>query len=189
MASKRQISWEDVCAVAVLEVVAAAASTTRQQQVVVAEVPDRRKSLTESDEGSCGADQGSGGDIVPVVVLVDGHGASNEDSAKDGCEEQGHRPQRWVVCAHDLELGVEVQCQKDETCEGGCGVARRHRLERVVNLVLVARAHRPVVIYIVESGSGLCSRWYDGLADGEEVRPQAADECLDKHLEERSGDE
>lgn len=95
----------------------------------------------------------------------------------------------------DLELSVEVQVQIDEAGKGSRGVATGHALERVINLVGVARADVLCVVEI-EVARGvvhvalLAGQLAGvGLAGVEKVRAQATDEPLDEDLEHGGGDQ
>ena len=169
-----------------------------QGDVVEAEVPDGGVDHAVRREGHDGPDDGAGEHVVPVVVLVDGQGAADQARAQDRRVDGDQLPHGRVVVGKDLELGVEVEVQVDEAREGGRGVARRHRLERVVDLLGVARADlgrvvdareaRPVVAGALDARR-VAGAADVGLADVEEVRAQAADEPLDEDLEHGRRDE
>ena len=77
-------------------------------------------------------------------------------------------------------------------------MSRRHRLERVVDLLRITSANLTRVIELVESG-GIIRRALDasavssqadvGLADVKEVRAKTSDEKFDKDLEDSSPDQ
>lgn len=94
------------------------------------------------------------------------------------------------MCAHDLELRVEVKSQIEEASPSSGRMTRRHGLEGVIDLFPVTRANRAVVHKIGESSSRRCRTLRDhGLADGQEVRAKAANKPLDEHLEDGGGDQ
>lgn len=68
-----------------------------QGNVVVAPVPDGGVDHAVRGPGEDGADDGSGKDVVPVVVLVDGEGATDEDGAEDGHVGQDELPHGSVL--------------------------------------------------------------------------------------------
>ena len=80
-----------------------------------------------------------------------------------------------MVVGEDLELGIKVEVEEDEAREGGSGVARREGLETVVDLVAVAGADGVRVHDLLVARAGVGAFGDLGLADGEEVRAQAAD--------------
>lgn len=133
-----------------------------------------------------------------MVELIDRQSAGNQGSYQDGRVDGDQLPHGRVVVREDLELRIEVQIQVDEASEGGSGVARRERLERIIDLVLIARADLRRVVYLVETGSvvrgallalGVAGQADVGLADVEEVGAQAADQALEEDLEDGGRDE
>ena len=84
------------------------------------------------------------------LTLIDGESACDQYGPEDGSEEQYHFPVCWVVRAHDLQLGVEVQGKEDETGKCGSSVAGRERLEGIIDRFLVSGADRPVIHVIRE---------------------------------------
>jgi hypothetical protein len=99
------------------------------------------------------------------VVLVDGERAANEYSAENGHVQDNELPHGWVVVGEDLQLSVEIEIQEDKSSEGGGGVTRRHRLQAVVDLLLVTSADLTIVHDLTVSITDLHSRDI-GLADG-----------------------
>jgi hypothetical protein len=139
---------------------------------------------------------------LPVVELVDGEGAPDEAGSENRCVQSNDFPHGRVVVGEDLELGIQVEVQEDEAGESSSGMARRHRLEAVVDLLAVTSAdaaveHDLAVAIGNVAGAALvtvvvdteCACGNDGLADGEEVGAQTADEPLDEDLEHGSRDE
>jgi hypothetical protein len=140
------------------------------------------------------------------VELVNGERAANEAGTKQGGVDGNELPHSRVVVGKHLELCVKVEVQEDEASEGSGGVTRRHRLETVVNLLLVTRADAAVehdlAVSIGNVTAGNTSTlvavvWSisieevrnNRLAHGEEVRAQTTNEPLDKDLEDGSRDE
>jgi len=89
----------------------------RETDVVETEVPDGGEGHAEGNDGCAGTDYSAGKDVVPVVEFVDGKSSSDQASTNHGRKEQNHLPERRAVCAHDLELGIKVQRQVDESCK------------------------------------------------------------------------
>jgi hypothetical protein len=83
--------------------------------VVEAEVPDAGVHHPVCAQSEHGADDGAGKNVVPVVILVDREGASDQGGAEDLGVESGELPHVRRIVGEDLELGVEVQVQEDET--------------------------------------------------------------------------
>lgn len=93
------------------------------------------------------------------------------------------------MCAHDLELGVEVKGEENETSECCGRMTRRHRFQRVVDIILVAGTNGTVKHEVGEARSiGSASRNV-GLANGIEMGAQTTDQPFDEDLEDRSGNE
>lgn len=169
-------------------------SVAQDGNMVEAEVPDRGEDHTVAAEGHESTDDGAGEDVIPVVVLVNSQGTADQASTEEGSVESSKLPHSGVVVGEDLELGVEVEVQKDEAGEGSGGVARGHGLECVIDLLLVARADATVehdgAEAVGDIGAGGASGligvgvegkagWDDGLADSEEVR---AETCIGQCL-------
>lgn len=119
-------------------------SVAEERDVVEAEVPDGGVDHAVGGEGHHCADYGAGEDVVPVVVFVDGEGAADEAGAENGRVQDDQLPHGWVVVGEDLELCVEVKIQEDKASKGSSSVARWHRLQAVINLLLVSRADAAV---------------------------------------------
>jgi hypothetical protein len=116
-----------------------------------------------------------------------------------------HAPRRGATVAISFHMaGVEIEGQEDEASKGGGGVTRRHRLETVVDLVLVTCADAAVehdlavavgnvAVYAAIDAIVCCAHAEtvgdDRLAHGEEVRAQTTDEPLDEDLEDGGDDE
>lgn len=94
-----------------------------------------------------------------------------------------------MVVGEDLELGIKVEVEEDESREGGRGVARREGLEAVVDLVAVAGADGVRVHNLLVARAGVGAGRDLGLADSEEVRAEATDQPLNEYLEDGGGDE
>lgn len=159
-----------------------------KRDVVVTPIPDGSVCHAVGAKGEGGADGGASEDIVPVVELVDGERAADEDSAKDGSVDQCQLPQGGVIVGEDLELGVEIEVQEDEAGKCCGGVTRGERLQGVVDLPLVTSADLACVVEAPEAITRLQERRVR-LADVQEVGAQAADEPLDEDLEDGSRDE
>lgn len=165
--------------------------------MVVAPIPDARIHHAVGAESHDGTDNRASEDVIPVVELVNGQGASNQARAEHGGVDGGELPERGVVVGEDLELGVEVEGQEDESRKGSGGVTRRHRLERIINLIRITSADILGVVNLGETlrrvalfgNLGVGSASNVGLADGQEVRAQATDKPLDEDLEDGGGDE
>jgi hypothetical protein len=105
------------------------------------------------------------------VEFVNGKGTANQAGAEQWGVDGDELPHSGVVVGEDLQLGVKVEVQVDEACECSSGVARRHGLESVVDLGLVARADAAVVHDLAVAITDL--NGVDGrLADEEEVRAE-----------------
>lgn len=163
-----------------------------QGNVVISPVPNGRVGHSVRRKGHHGADDGAGDDVVPVVELVNGEGASDQNGAENGGVDEDELPHGRVVVGEDLELGVEVEVQEDEAGERGRRVATGKGLQAVVDLVWVAGADFPrvenllVALLIVSLVIGQADV---RLADVEEMRSQASDEPLEEHLKDGSGNE
>lgn len=143
----------------------------------------------------------------PVVVLVDSKSTSDQASSKNGCVESDELPHSRVMVGKDLQLGVEVQVQVDETSERSRGVAGRHRLKTVVDLFPVtcadATVEHDLTVPICDVAIGATGfdtvvvgadsvkdvGRDDRLADGKEVRTKTSNEPLDEDLENSRGDQ
>lgn len=166
--------------------------------MVKAPVPDRGVNHAIGRECHNSTDGSTGEDVPPVVELIDRQSAGNQGSYQDGRVDGDQLPHGRVVVREDLELRIEVQIQVDEASEGGSGVTGRERLERIIDLVLVARADLRRVVYLIEAGGvvrgallalGVAGQADVGLADVEEVGAQAADQALEEDLEDGGRDE
>lgn len=168
-----------------------------KRNMVIAPIPDRSVNHAVSAESHDGTNDAASNDVVPVMELVDGQRASDQDGAEHGSVDGSQLPERRVVVGEDLELGVEVKSEEDEAGESSGGVTRRHRLERIIDLVLVAGADILCVVNLPEplcgvsvlGNTGVGSTRDVGLADRQEVRAQAADEPLDEDLEDSCRDQ
>jgi len=85
-----------------------------ERNVVEAEVPDAGVHHPVCTQSEHGADDGASKNVVPVVILVDREGASDQGGTEDGGVESGELPHVRRIVGEDLELGVEVQVQEDE---------------------------------------------------------------------------
>lgn len=163
-----------------------------KRDVVEAEVPDGGKGHSVGGESEDGTNDGTGKDIVEVVVLVDGKGTSDQDSTEDGGVSSNELPHGRVVVGEDLELGVEVQVQVDKASESSSGVTTGHRLKSIVDLSLVTsadiRSEVELEVSLVVVSTHGTSTLHIRLADNEEVRSEATDEPLDEDLEDSGGD-
>ena len=83
-------------------------------------------------------------DGLPVVELVNGEGSSDKAGTKNRGINSDELVHGWMIVGKDLELGVKVEVQEDEASKSSRGVARRNRLETVVDLLLVACADAAV---------------------------------------------
>jgi hypothetical protein len=108
--------------------------------VVEAPVPDGSVRHAVSRKGHDRADDGAGHHVVPVVELVNSECTTDEHRAEDGGVDDDELPHGRVVVGEDLELGVEIQVEEDETGKGSCRMAAGERLQAVVNLVWVSGA-------------------------------------------------
>lgn len=96
-----------------------------------------------------------------------------------------------MVVGEDLELGVEIEVQVDKAGKGSSRVARGERLEAVVDGVGITSADvagkvnllEALGIVLVLDEGGI------GLADGQEMGPQATNQPLEEDLEDGGGDE
>ena len=71
------------------------------------------------------------------MVFVDSKSTSDQAGTEDGSIEEDQLPECWVVVAEDLEFGIEVEVEVDESTKGSSGMSRWHRFQRVIDLVLV----------------------------------------------------
>lgn len=110
-----------------------------------------------------------------------------------------------MIVGEDLQLGIEVEVQEDETSEGGGGVARRHRLETVVDLLPVTSADatvehdlaiaianvsgRSTVLVSIVVAVEVKTLRNDRLTDSEEMGTKTANEPLDEDLEDGCRDQ
>lgn len=79
--------------------------------------------------------------------------------------------------AHNFQLRIEVQRQEYQACKASRRVSRREALERIVDLIHVARADGPIVHDLAKPVSAWYVRGGDGgLADVVEVWAESADE-------------
>lgn len=165
--------------------------TTVEGNVVEAPVPDGGVGHAVSRKSHDCADTGASKNIVPVVELVNGEGATNKDSAKDGGVNGNELPHGGVVVGKDLELCVEVEVEVDKAGKGRGGVARGEGLKTVIDGVWVACADIPSKVDLFKSGSVvlILDQGGVGLADGEEVGAQTTNKPLEEDLEDGSGDE
>lgn len=163
-----------------------------QGDVVESPVPDGRVRHAVSRKGHGRADDGAGHHVVPVVELVNSERTADEHRAEDGHVDDDELPHGRVVVGKDLELGVEVQVQKDKARKGGRRMAAGERLQAVVNLVWVAGADVARVVDLREAApvQALVGDAADvRLAHVEEVRAKAANEPFAEDLEDGGGDE
>lgn len=109
-------------------------------------------------------------------TFIDGESTGNQHSTEDGSEEQNHFPVSRIVRAHDLQLSVKVEGEEDEAGKRGGRVARRKRLQGVVDRFSVSSTDRPVV-HVVRKlrarGSGKLG--HVRHANGVKVRTKASD--------------
>jgi len=111
-----------------------------EQKVVESEIPDGGESLPKCDECARGSNQCPCDNVPVVMELIDCESASDQYGSEDWGEEQYHFPVRRVVRAHDLQLGVKVQGKEDQTSKRGSRVARRERLEGIIDRFLISGA-------------------------------------------------
>lgn len=83
--------------------------------VVEAEVPNAGVHHPVGAQSEHGTDDGAGDNVVPVMVLVNSEGTGDQGGTEDGGVECGELPHVRRIVGEDLELGVEVQVQEDET--------------------------------------------------------------------------
>lgn len=160
-------------------------SVTEDGDVVKAEVPHGGIDHSVATESHHGTNNGSGEDVVPVVVFVDRQGTADQASTKEGRVEGDQLPHSRVVVGEDFELGIEIEIQEDEAGEGSGSVARRHRLKGVIDFLLVTSADTAIkhdrTVTVGDVGAGGASRfvgigvesqvgWNDRFTYGEEVR-------------------
>jgi hypothetical protein len=74
------------------------------------------------------------------MILVNSQSTSNKTGSKKWRVERNELPHGGVIVGEDLELSIEIQIQEHETSKSSSRMSRRHRLKRVVDLLLVARA-------------------------------------------------
>lgn len=123
-----------------------------QRDVVEPPVPDGGIGHPIGREGHDCTDDGASSNVVPVVVLVDGEGSTNQDSSQNRGIRRDQLPHGRVIVGENLELGVEVEVEVDEASKCGGGVSARHGLQRIVDLFLVASAN---VTGIVDASEAL----------------------------------
>ena len=70
----------------------------REEDVIEPKVPHTSKRGTESDKGTCGADETADGHVPPVMKAVHDHCECDEHCGEDGGEEEEDFPIGWVVC-------------------------------------------------------------------------------------------
>lgn len=117
------------------------------------------------------------------LTLIDCESPSDQHSPEDGSEEQYHFPVRRIVRAHDLQLGVKVQGKEDQASKCGSRVARRERLEGIIDRFLISGADRPVVHVMRELGPrGLGELGHVRHANSVKVRAEATDQPLQPDL-------
>jgi hypothetical protein len=155
---------------------------------LTSEVPDTGVNHAVGGEGHGCSNNSAGENIVPVVVFVNGQSTANEHGAEDGHVENNELPHRGVVVGENLQLCVKIEVKEDESSKGSSGVTRRHRLQAVVDLILVTSADLTIVHDLAVPITDLQSSDV-GLANSEEVRTQSTDEPLDEDLEDGSGNE
>lgn len=85
------------------------------------------------------------------MEFVDGESSTDEAGTENRSVDGDKLPHGWVVVGKDLELGVEVQVQIDEASKGGSGVATRHRLKTVIDLIRVTSANLSCVVELEET--------------------------------------
>ena len=91
---------------------------------------------------------------------------------------------------HYFELGIEVQRKVKESSPSGRRVPRRHGLERIVNLFLIARTYRTVVHQVSKTDTRrgrICRDIW--LADRIEMRAQASNEPFNEDLKDSSSNQ
>jgi hypothetical protein len=161
-----------------------------ERDVVEAEVPDARIHHAVTTDRENRPDDRAGETIVPVVELVDREGAGDERGAEDGRVHRDELPHRRVVVGEHLQLGVEVEVEEAEACEGGGAVARGERFQGVVDFVAVPGADGAVVHDLPKSCAQLRStQGHIRLANGEEMGSKSANQPFQEYLEDGRGDE
>lgn len=83
-----------------------------QGDVVEAPVPDGRVDHAVRGKGHDGADDGSGKDVVPVVVLVDGEGAADQARAEDGHVDDDELPHGGVLVFCQVSVDERWCCEE-----------------------------------------------------------------------------
>lgn len=157
--------------------------------MVEPEIPHGRIHHSIRAEGEHGPDDRSGDAVVPIVELVDGKRASNESSCKDWGVDSNQLPHRGVVVGEDLQLGIKIKVEEDESRKSGRGVSRGEGLETVINLVAVAGADGIGVHDLPVTAASVGAFGDPRLANGEEVRAKATNQPLKEHLEDGGRDE
>lgn len=84
------------------------------------------------------------------MELVNSQGTTNQARTKHRGVNGDELPHGRVVVGEDLELGIEVEIQVNEACECRSRVTTGHRLQAVVDLVLVAGANLLGVVDVQE---------------------------------------
>lgn len=132
---------------------------------------------------------------LPVVEFVNRQGTADKARAEDWGVDGDQLPHSRVIVGKDLELGVQVQVQIDESRKRSGRVSRRHRLKAIINLIPVTSADLRGIVNLLKPGSiippirAASSKRDIRLADSEKMRAQAPDEPLDEDLEDGGGDE
>lgn len=83
-------------------------SVAVQRDVVDTPVPDASIAHAVRRESEDSSDDGTGQDVVPVVILVDSKGTTNKAGTENGGIDRDELPHGGVVVGEDLQLGVEV---------------------------------------------------------------------------------
>lgn len=124
--------------------------------------------------------------------LLNAESTGNQARAEEGHVGNRHLPQAGMVVGKDLELGVEVEVQKDEASKGRRGVAAGHTLQAVIDLLAIAGADVRGEVDVLETTDavrGSPDKSRVGLAHVEEVRAQTTNEPLDEDLEDGGRDQ
>lgn len=138
--------------------------------MVEAEVPYAGVDHAVCRECEDSTNNGSGQKVVPVVVGVDGERSCNQASSKNRHVSDDQLPHGRMVVAPDLELGVEVEVQKDEACECSSCVSAGHRFEGIVDFVFVSSADFAIIHDVAETIASLGAiDWGARLANCEKV--------------------
>lgn len=159
---------------------------SRQRDVVEAEVPHGGVHHSVRGDGEDGADDRAGEAVVPVMKFVNCQRASDQACRQYGSVHGYELPEGGMVVTEDLEFRIQVEVQIQKSRERSCAVARWHALEGVVDFVAVTAADAAVEHQSLESRAD--DGWV-GVADGEEVWAQTADEPFDEDLEDGGADD